>query len=584
MKREYQSDLNEDMEPKPGDIIKTKKMQMQGKVEKVEPYSGYMAVYFRLEDGRLMRTALHNVTVIEKLADSEVEEVSEGFPYDVDHMPGRVIRGEFENKTVRYFYNEWKELADRANSEQHSNGLIISSGPKTVIYQSDDGTIYAQWDKQKNVGFIKGKTTEGSMGGINRSAPAQDVSYEKVLDEVMSKWSEACRTDELSVDTMQRYQKAVTSPAAVRTRPLRKLAKSVVGFKQAGDKIDAKTGDRSGSKPKHGPINSRHGATYEERLSEFMTFEDDFGDIVRKQDNSPKPGQTTDKQYNGWVIRYQLAPKSPGQPIQWMTWHSKKGPETAKRGTSSTPEKAFQDATAFINSGGDAPKEFNPSSKVMIAFNVHFTRQIVPRNSEEPFYAKIEDGFILVSLSPKEGFSKATHYRGNMENEKYYHMPISTASAQSQKLVPNGRYTLGSKEEIDSETWMFDIHFQNVASSINDKLRMGEPGFIVATSRNEVSEDSPCWKNYKQVGMKTKGGKQVPNCVPKTNEVYQGPWQGDPQKYAKAPKSSTVGNKNVRLSDLVKDTIETHGVKWAFEFYVKKHGMPPRHFRIFAGI
>lgn len=24
----------------------------------------------------------------------------------------------------------------------------------------------------------------------------------------------------------------------------------------------------------------------------------------------------------------------------------------------------------------------------------------------------------------------------------------------------------------------------------------------------------PCWKNYKQVGMKTKGGKQVPNCVP----------------------------------------------------------------------
>ena len=29
---------------------------------------------------------------------------------------------------------------------------------------------------------------EGSMGGINRSAPAVDVSYEKVLDEVMEKW------------------------------------------------------------------------------------------------------------------------------------------------------------------------------------------------------------------------------------------------------------------------------------------------------------------------------------------------------------------------------------------------------------
>lgn len=31
-----------------------------------------------------------------------------------------------------------------------------------------------------------------------------------------------------------------------------------------------------------------------------------------------------------------------------------------------------------------------------------------------------------------------------------------------------------------------------------------------------VAEDSdPCWKDYKQLGMKKKGGKQVPNCVPK---------------------------------------------------------------------
>jgi hypothetical protein len=28
-----------------------------------------------------------------------------------------------------------------------------------------------------------------------------------------------------------------------------------------------------------------------------------------------------------------------------------------------------------------------------------------------------------------------------------------------------------------------------------------------------VKESAPCWKGYKQVGMKTKGGKQVPNCV-----------------------------------------------------------------------
>ncbi len=25
--------------------------------------------------------------------------------------------------------------------------------------------------------------------------------------------------------------------------------------------------------------------------------------------------------------------------------------------------------------------------------------------------------------------------------------------------------------------------------------------------------ENPCWKGYKQVGMKAKNGKQVPNCV-----------------------------------------------------------------------
>jgi hypothetical protein len=36
-----------------------------------------------------------------------------------------------------------------------------------------------------------------------------------------------------------------------------------------------------------------------------------------------------------------------------------------------------------------------------------------------------------------------------------------------------------------------------------------------------VNEDSPCWKGYKQVGMKDKGGRQVPNCVPNESVVKE---------------------------------------------------------------
>lgn len=33
----------------------------------------------------------------------------------------------------------------------------------------------------------------------------------------------------------------------------------------------------------------------------------------------------------------------------------------------------------------------------------------------------------------------------------------------------------------------------------------------------KISED-PCWDNYEQIGMKTKDGEKVPNCVPKDNK------------------------------------------------------------------
>jgi hypothetical protein len=35
-----------------------------------------------------------------------------------------------------------------------------------------------------------------------------------------------------------------------------------------------------------------------------------------------------------------------------------------------------------------------------------------------------------------------------------------------------------------------------------------------------LTEKSPCWKGYKQIGMKEKDGKQVPNCVPINEEEF----------------------------------------------------------------
>jgi hypothetical protein len=43
-----------------------------------------------------------------------------------------------------------------------------------------------------------------------------------------------------------------------------------------------------------------------------------------------------------------------------------------------------------------------------------------------------------------------------------------------------------------------------------------------SAANESVNEASPCWKGYKQVGMKNKGGRQVPNCVPNESIVKEG--------------------------------------------------------------
>jgi hypothetical protein len=42
---------------------------------------------------------------------------------------------------------------------------------------------------------------------------------------------------------------------------------------------------------------------------------------------------------------------------------------------------------------------------------------------------------------------------------------------------------------------------------------------LIPQQTNEA--DGPCWKGYKQVGMKNKGGRQVPNCVPNESVVRE---------------------------------------------------------------
>jgi len=58
-----------------------------------------------------------------------------------------------------------------------------------------------------------------------------------------------------------------------------------------------------------------------------------------------------------------------------------------------------------------------------------------------------------------------------------------------------------------------DAVFQRVKMDVQKEDTQLDEG-----ENKQMKCEDPCWKNYKMVGMKDKGGKKVPNCVPEATE------------------------------------------------------------------
>jgi hypothetical protein len=64
----------------------------------------------------------------------------------------------------------------------------------------------------------------------------------------------------------------------------------------------------------------------------------------------------------------------------------------------------------------------------------------------------------------------------------------------------------------DEVTRMDVLTGRGVLKKVNGKHVVNKAVSYMKKMKNE--ENDPCWSNYKMVGMKTKNGKKVPNCVP----------------------------------------------------------------------
>ena len=93
----------------------------------------------------------------------------------------------------------------------------------------------------------------------------------------------------------------------------------------------------------------------------------------------------------------------------------------------------------------------------------------------------------------------------------------------------------------------------------------------------EKKKGDPCWVGYKQVGMKNKGGKQVPNCVPASEaaqyEVEEGIRDMDPEKGTKERKAKLEKKRGMKMDDhpqYKEEFVVEKGMNPGFKAYLDK--------------
>ena len=89
----------------------------------------------------------------------------------------------------------------------------------------------------------------------------------------------------------------------------------------------------------------------------------------------------------------------------------------------------------------------------------------------------------------------------NYDSDEDYRNAVAASGRPKHRPANDYPY---SKEEDDD-------YFRDIFRKKREAAKKAEQN----KEQGVAEANDPCWKNYKQIGMKKKGGKKVPNCVPK---------------------------------------------------------------------
>ena len=129
-------------------------------------------------------------------------------------------------------------------------------------------------------------------------------------------------------------------------------------------------------------------------------------------------------------------------------------------------------------------------------------------NLKSAAYAK---QMIDKGITDIEAISDAIHKGWNVTAKAFVQNPDQFDDTEKLKAAGKLEAKLQQREKL------MNIGYAQLPDEEQEKDRVVARALLQALKgQQDVAEDSdPCWSDYKQVGMKKKNGKKVPNCVPK---------------------------------------------------------------------
>ena len=137
-------------------------------------------------------------------------------------------------------------------------------------------------------------------------------------------------------------------------------------------------------------------------------------------------------------------------------------------------------------------------------------------NSDAPQFKgkskeKRKEMAIAAYLSKNEEFELNEKIEGLVTKAEKSGMPYGILK----KVYDRGMaaYKTGHRPGTTAQQWAF-ARVNSFVTKSSGTWGKADADLAKQVRGESVKEETPCWNGFKQVGMKTKGGKQVPNCVP----------------------------------------------------------------------